>query len=122
FLRNGYLHRAIREQGGAYGGGGNYNGNGGSFNFFSYRDPRLTETLADFDASIQWMLNTKHEQLALEEAVLGVISGIDKPASPAAEYQQTALANYFGNTPDVREAFRANILKVTLDDLKAVTE
>lgn len=122
FLRNGYLHRAIREQGGAYGGGGNYNGNGGSFNFFSYRDPRLTETLADFDASIQWMLNTKHEQLALEEAVLGVISGIDKPASPAAEYQQTALANYFGNTPDVRESFRANILKVTLDDLKAVTE
>ena len=67
------------------------------------------------------MLNTEHEQLALEEAVLGVISGIDKPASPAAEYQQTALANYFGNTPEAREAFRANVLKVTLDDLKAVT-
>ncbi len=122
FLRNGYLHRAIREQGGAYGGGANYNPRGGAFNFFSYRDPRLTETLKDFDAAIDWMLNTKHEQLALEEAVLGVISGIDKPASPAAEYQQTAIANYFGNTPDVREAFRSNVLKVTLDDLKAVTE
>ncbi len=121
FLRNGYLHRAIREQGGAYGGGASYNGKAGAFNFFSYRDPRLTETLEDFNASIEWMLNTEHEQLALEEAVLGVISGIDKPASPAAEYQQTALANYFGNTPEAREAFRANVLKVTLDDLKAVT-
>ncbi|GAA5103224.1 insulinase family protein [Wohlfahrtiimonas larvae] len=121
FLRNGYLHRAIREQGGAYGGGANYNGKGGAFNFFSYRDPRLTETLADFNAAIDWMLSTEHEQLALEEAVLGVISSIDKPASPAAEYQATAFANYFGNTPEMRETFRANVLKVTLDDLKNIT-
>jgi len=53
-LRNGYLHRAIREQGGAYGGGATYDSDSAAFRFFSYRDPRLTETLADFDRSIDF--------------------------------------------------------------------
>lgn len=30
---------------GAYGGGASYDGNACSFRFFSYRDPRLAETL-----------------------------------------------------------------------------
>jgi Zn-dependent M16 (insulinase) family peptidase len=51
FLRNGYLHRSIREQGGAYGGGASHDANIGAFRFFSYRDPRLIDTLQDFDAS-----------------------------------------------------------------------
>ena len=51
FLRNGFLHRAIREQGGAYGGGAGYDSNACAFRFFSYRDPRLAETFADFKKS-----------------------------------------------------------------------
>ncbi|MCW8885521.1 MAG: insulinase family protein, partial [Motiliproteus sp.] len=51
FLRNGFLHRSIREQGGAYGGGAGQDSASASFRFFSYRDPRLEETLSDFDAS-----------------------------------------------------------------------
>jgi Zn-dependent M16 (insulinase) family peptidase len=47
FLGNGYLHRTVREQGGAYGGGASYDGSTGSFRFYSYRDPRLTETLEE---------------------------------------------------------------------------
>lgn len=42
FLRDGYLHSAIREQGGAYGAGANYDGASESFRFFSYRDPRIS--------------------------------------------------------------------------------
>ncbi|MCG8612291.1 MAG: insulinase family protein, partial [Pseudomonadales bacterium] len=41
FLRNGYLHRAIREQGGAYGGGAGQDSSIAAFRFYSYRDPRL---------------------------------------------------------------------------------
>jgi Zn-dependent M16 (insulinase) family peptidase len=54
YLRNGYLHSAIREKGGAYGGGASYDGNACSFRFYSYRDPRLAETFKDFEASVQW--------------------------------------------------------------------
>src|SRR5690625_7930993 len=56
YLRNGYLHRAIRAQGGAYGGGASHDDARGAFRFYAYRDPRLEATLADFPASRPWPL------------------------------------------------------------------
>ncbi|MDX1697773.1 MAG: insulinase family protein, partial [Thiohalobacterales bacterium] len=70
FLRNGYLHRAIREQGGAYGGGASYDSDNAAFRFYSYRDPRLEDTLKDFDSSVAWLLEEKHEWRLVEEAIL----------------------------------------------------
>lgn len=122
FLRNGFLHRVIREQGGAYGGGATFDGSTGSFRFYSYRDPRLTETLSDFDASIEWMLNESHSEDALEEAILGVIGSMDKPSSPAGEAQSDFYVHLHGRSLAYREAFRAKILAVTLEQLKQVTK
>jgi len=120
FLRNGFLHRAIREQGGAYGGGATFDGSTGSFRFYSYRDPRLTETLSDFDASIEWVLNETHTEEALEEAILGVIGSMDKPGSPAGEAQSDFYVYLHGRSLAYREAFRAKILAVTIEQLKQV--
>ena len=39
FLRNGYLHGAIREKGGAYGSGASFDSNAAAFRFYSHRDP-----------------------------------------------------------------------------------
>lgn len=119
-LRNGFLHRSIREQGGAYGGGASQDSNIGAFRFYSYRDPRLAETLADFDASIDWILNTELAGNDIEQAILGVISSIDKPASPAGEAKQTFQAELFGRTREKRELFRQRVLEVTAADLKRV--
>jgi len=122
FLRNGYLHRAIREQGGAYGGGAGHEADIAAFRFFSYRDPRLTETLDDFDRSVQWLLENKHEWRQLEEAILGVIGSIDKPGSPAGDAKKAFHSSLYGRTPEQRQRFRGRVLKVTLDDLKRVGE
>jgi Zn-dependent M16 (insulinase) family peptidase len=122
FLRNGYLHRAIREQGGAYGGGASQDSNIGAFRFYSYRDPRLTETLADFDASVQWLLDEAHDPEQLEQAILGVIGSLDKPGSPAGEAKSAFHNELFGRTPEQRRRFRARVLAVTLDDLKRVAK
>ena len=122
FLRNGYLHRTIRETGGAYGGGASYQSDIATFRFYSYRDPRLSETLQDFDNSIQWLLTEKHEWSQVEEAILGVIGSIDKPGSPAGEAKDAFQNELFGRTPELRQDYRARILKVTLDDLKRVGE
>ena len=122
FLRNGFLHRAIREVGGAYGGGASQDADTASFRFYSYRDPRLTETLSDFDASIDWLQNTSHQERELEEAILSVVSGIDKPGSPAGEARSTFQAELFDRTAAKRREFRQRILQVTLDDLKRVGE
>jgi len=121
FLRNGFLHRVIREQGGAYGGGASQDSAIAAFRFYSYRDPRLEETLDDFDQSIQWLLETDHEAEQLEQAILGVISGLDKPGSPAGEAKQAFHNSLFGRSPQQRRDFRQRILQVSLDDLKRVT-
>ncbi|HET8729678.1 MAG TPA: insulinase family protein [Moraxellaceae bacterium] len=121
-LRNGFLHGAIREKGGAYGGGAGYDSNACAFRFYSYRDPRLEETLRDFDASVQWLLNEKHEPRQLEEAVLGVISDMDKPMSPSGEARVAYHNQLYGRTPEQRRRTRERILAVTLDDLRRVGE
>jgi len=120
-LRNGFLHRAIREQGGAYGGGASQDSGVAAFRFYSYRDPRLAETLQDFDAAVAWMLETRHEYRVLEEAILGVIGSMDKPSSPAGEAKQHFHNRLFGRSHDQREQFRQRILAVSLDDLRRVT-
>lgn len=118
FMRNGILHRVIREQGGAYGGGAGQDGNSASFRFFSYRDPRLSETLDDFDRAIDWVQTNKHEAHQLEEAILGVIATMDKPSSPAGEAKQAFYSQLFGRTLDHRMEFRKRVLATSVDDLK----
>lgn len=122
FLRNGFLHRAIREQGGAYGGGASQDSSIAAFRFYSYRDPRLGETLADFDAAVSWMLEASHEYRALEEAILGVMGSLDKPSSPAGEAKQHFHNRLFGRSHEQREQFRKQVLGVSLEDLRRVTE
>lgn len=122
FLRNGFLHRAIREQGGAYGGGASQDNNSAAFRLYSYRDPRLAETLDDFDLSVRWLLDNRHDDEALEQAILGVISSLDKPGSPAGEAKQTFHNQLFGRSPAQRRRFRSRVLAVSLADLQRVAE
>ncbi|MCP5161895.1 MAG: insulinase family protein [Hahellaceae bacterium] len=121
FLKNGFLHRVVREQGGAYGGGAGQDSTVAAFRFYSYRDPRMEETFADFDASLEWMQKNEHDALALEEAILGVIGQIDKPKSPAGEAKADFHSELFGRTAVQRRKFREQVLNVTIDDLKRVS-
>lgn len=122
FLRNGFLHRAIREQGGAYGGGASQDSSIAVFKFYSYRDPRLVDTLSDFDRAIDWMLGDEPNEQMLQEAILGVVASLDKPQSPAGEAKQAFHNELFGRDHELRATFRARVLDVSLDDLKRVTQ
>lgn len=119
-LRNGFLHRAIREQGGAYGGGAGQDNNSAAFRFYSYRDPRMEETLMDFDKSIDWVLDTDLPWQAIEEAILGVISGIDKPDSPAGRAKRMYHGELHGRTLALRQQFRERVLATQAEDLRRV--
>ncbi len=120
FLRNGYLHRTIREKGGAYGGGAGQDSVNGTFRFFSYRDPRLAETLEDFDSALTWLQEADHDPQELEESILGVIGQLDRPRSPAGAARHAFHNQLFGRTPEQRARFRERVLAVTLEDLKRV--
>jgi Zn-dependent M16 (insulinase) family peptidase len=119
-LRNGYLHRAIREQGGAYGGGASQDNAAGVFRFYSYRDPRMLDTLDDFTKSVEWFLSKEHGFEPIEEAILGVVGSIDKPGSPAGEARQDFHNRLMGRSYDDRHEFRDRVLAVTEAQLKEV--
>lgn len=122
FLRDGFLHTAIREKGGAYGSGARYNADAEAFEFFSYRDPRIEGTYNDFRASIAWLLENEHDPLRLEEAKLGIFATLDRPASVAAEAKEDFKRNIYGYTKEIRNARREALLAVTIDDLKRVAQ
>ncbi len=47
-----YLHQEIREKGGAYGGGAV--AGGGTFTYYSYRDPKNLETFSVYRNAAEW--------------------------------------------------------------------
>lgn len=119
-LRNGFLHSQVREKGGAYGGGATFNAEAGAFVFFSYRDPRLLETLSDFDRSLEWIMSNEATQAKVDEAILNVISAMDKPGSPAGEARKAFYQDLYGRSHDVRMRHRQGVLETTLEDLRRV--
>lgn len=121
-LRNGYLHTAIREKGGAYGAGATQDSAMACFKFYSYRDPRTEGTFNDFQASIDWFLNHRTDNELIEQAVLGIIGGIDRPGSPAGEAKQYFHQDRSGRSLALRQQFRERLLSCRWDDLQRVAQ
>jgi Zn-dependent M16 (insulinase) family peptidase len=115
-LSAGYLHREIREKGGAYGGGCASDPMNALFTFFSYRDPNTTETLDTFAKSIDWATTegniTKKE---LEEAQLRAFKTLDAPLAPSARGQSSFVS---GVTEAERQRFRDGLLCASPEDLR----
>ena len=119
-LRNGYLHSAIREKGGAYGAGASQDSKNKFFKFFSYRDPNCSNTYNEFANSREWSLkNITTAQL--DEGVLGVISSIDKPLSPYGEAMNDFGSNIENKNIELRLQFRTKVKECTVDDLVNVS-
>ncbi|MEH6576125.1 MAG: insulinase family protein [Amphritea sp.] len=121
-VRHDYLHSRVRERGGAYGSGCSQDSNIGAFRMCSFRDPRSVGTLEDFGMLGSWLESRKLTQQQLDDAVLAMISYMDKPISPADEAKQVFHNGLYGRTTEQRRGFRERILAVTLDDLVRVRE
>ena len=120
-LRNGFLHTAIREKGGAYGAGASNDTATNTFKLFSYRDPKCKETFQAFEDAITWAKTSINEQ-HLEEAILGVVSSIDKPLSPVGEAKNDFNFNLEEINIEERLAFRQRIINCSIKDLVRVNE
>jgi hypothetical protein len=120
-LRNGFLHTAIREKGGAYGSGAVNDTSTNTFKFFSYRDPKCTETFQAFQDAITWAKTSITPQ-HLEEAILGVVSSIDKPMSPVGEAKNDFNFNLEDISVEERLELRQKIINCSIDDLIRVNE
>ena len=121
-LRNGFLHGAIREKGGAYGGGASHDGANGIFRFYSYRDPNLMATFDAFQESVRWLRQRPPTFDQVEEAILGLVSSLDAPGSPAGECRQAFHQQLYGRDDAHRTRQRESLLSVTQDDVQRVAE
>jgi hypothetical protein len=111
-LRGGYLHREIREKGGAYGGMASYDAQGGLLTMLSYRDPHLLRTLRVYHDAARWAAEGRFAETDILEAVLGVFGQLDRPLSPGGKGHREFHRYLRGASAEARQAFRRRILAV----------
>ncbi len=111
-LRLLYLHKEIREKGGAYGGFSIYDVYEGIFNFASYRDPHIIDTLSVFSKARDFIKNPEnYTDEDVKEAILQACSVIDKPETPAAA--KKAFFRKLIKLPDTaREEFKKELISI----------
>ncbi len=121
-LRAGYLHREIREKGGAYGGMASYDPEGGLLSLLSYRDPQLVRTLRVFDEAADWAAGGKFDTEAIDEAVLAVFGDLDRPLAPGSRGTREFANLRQGLNAELRQQLRERVLAVDRSQLMAAAE
>lgn len=121
YLRNTYLHRALREEGGAYGSGASMHLSHGYFGMSSYRDPRLAGTYADFARAATAAVDAPIEPEHLDEAIISVMQTLDKPGAPRERASSALNRSLCGIDLATRSALRASVLGATAEDLRRVS-
>lgn len=119
-LENTFLHKKIREQGGAYGSGASYNPLTGNYYFYGYRDPHIKATFNAFEAAIQAIAKGEFTERDLTEAKLGLIQDFDSPVSPGS--RALTAYTYFreGREKKLRQDYRDHLLNAQKKDVKEV--
>jgi hypothetical protein len=121
-LRSLYLHREIREKGGAYGGFALYNPEDGTFSLASYRDPRIVETLEVFQASAGFISGGSFNDTDVKEAILQVCSEIDKPDPPGPAARKAFFRKIIRLSDELREGFKQRLIALTRGEVLAAAE
>ena len=120
YLRDTFLHRELREKGGAYGAIAQASIGGGTFYMASYRDPNVTRTYDTFDRAITWLIEGEVDGEALKEAILGACGDVDPLESPDIKGRREATNRLTGFTRVERERFKQRLLAVSAADLRRI--
>ena len=121
-LRACYLHREVREKGGAYGGMATYDAQLGLFSMLSYRDPHLLRTLQVYRDATEWAAAGSFSDEDIREAILAVFGNLDRPVSPAGKGQRGFGYRLQGLSAASRQALRQGILAVDRATLKRLAD
>ena len=116
-MRSLYLHREIREKGGAYGGFALYNSSEGVFALASYRDPHIINTLDVFAKAADFICSGRYTDEDIKEAILQVCSVIDKPDTPATAARKDFYRNLVSLSDETREQYKTRLLALTRKDV-----
>ena len=121
-LRSLYLHREIREKGGAYGGFAAYNPESGVFTMASYRDPHIVATLNAFQGASEYIRSGDFTDEDIKEAILQVCSNIDKPDPPGPAARKAFFRSLVSLTDERRLKFKQALLTLSRSQVTAVAD
>ncbi|HEY8855561.1 MAG TPA: insulinase family protein [Candidatus Dormibacteraeota bacterium] len=122
YVRDTFLHKELREKGGAYGAYAQANTGGGNFYLGSYRDPNVIRTYDTYDRAVRWVIDSDIDAEALKEAILGACGDVDPLESPDIKGRREAINRLTGFTRPEREKFKQRLLNTTAADLQRVAK
>lgn len=118
YLRTTWLWEKVRVQGGAYGGFSVFDQRSGGFTFLSYRDPNLAATLDVYDQTSTFLRELELSPLELERSIIGTIGDVDAYQLPDAKGYSSMVRYLVGDTDEIRQRIREEILATTASDFK----
>lgn len=122
WLGTDWLWEKVRMMGGAYGAFASFDPYSGVYNYLSYRDPNLLETLANYDAAADYLRKLDLPESELTKAIIGTISDIDAYQLPDAKGYSQMLRYFLGMTDERRQQIRESVLSTTAKDFQSFGE
>lgn len=116
-----YLWNEVRVKGGAYGCGCNFSRNGMVY-AYSYRDPNVKETFANFDNIGNFLNKIILTDKEITKYTLGAINVIDRPKSLSDRLELMVARYYNGLTKEDVQRERDEILSVTEKDIREYSQ
>ncbi len=117
-----YMWEKVRVQGGAYGGMISFDANSGSFNYLSYRDPNLNDTLDNYDGMPKFLRELKISENELSKSIIGTIGDLDGHLLPDAKGYVSMLRYLTKNNEATRQKYRDEILNTKAEDFNDFAE
>ena len=120
-LNYGYLWNEVRVKGGAYGVFCQFNRDREGF-FASYRDPKLSETIAVYQKAVDFLKGYEAQEREILKTIIGTISGMDTPLTPAMKGRRSMTAYLTGTPIEVLQEERRQVLECDSEDIRAAAE
>lgn len=112
-----YLWNEVRVVGGAYGAGFQTTISGSS-RFYSYRDPRIDETVDRFRSSGKWLSGFDPSEREFEGYIVSTVASMDAPVKPRDLVRRQDGMFFSGYTPAMRLRTRNQVLAASLPSVR----
>ncbi len=114
-----YLWNQVRVLGGAYDSRAGFGRNGSGY-FVSYRDPNLARTNEVFEKTGEYIRNFSVDQREMEKYIIGTISSMDMPLTPAAKGSRSLGAYLSGVTESLLKKEREEVLHADEEKIRSL--
>ena len=112
-----FIRNQVRVIGGAYGGWTSFSPTGHVY-FGSYRDPNLSKTLENYNASPAYLDEFTADEKTMTRFIIGTVSRLDRPLTPSGQGNLAFRRYLEGTTKSYVQDERDAVLATTPADIK----